>query len=634
MRRLRFSAACVATLILGLSCAPAPVEEEIPRYSIEAFLGTTGYRGASFSPDNSKLLVSSDATGIFNAFEIPVAGGEPVQLTDSTTDSIFAVAYFPEDERILYMSDQGGNELHHVFVREPDGATVDLTPGEGLKAQFEGWAGDDRSFYVSTNQRDPRFFDLYELAVAGYARKMIFRNDDGYEVGGISPDGRYLALGKLRTMNDADVFLVDLSSGEIRLVTPHQDAVQNRFTGFSADSSALHLITDEGSEFTYLVRYDIGTGDRETLVRTDWDVVAAHASEGGTYLFVVINNDARNEVRMYDAATMRQLPLPDLTDGDIGVLTISRDERMLAFYVNSDRTPNDLYVYAIGGDPPRRLTESLSPAIDPEHLAEGRVVRFASWDGLEVPGVLYTPHGAGPDHRVPALVWVHGGPGGQSRIGYFDLIQYLVNHGYAVFAINNRGSSGYGKTFNQLDDRNHGEGDLGDCVASKRMLVDTAWADPDRIGIIGGSYGGYMVLAALTLQPEEFGVGVDLFGISNWIRTLESVPPWWEAMRDALYREMGDPEQDVERLTRISPLFNADRIVRPLMVLQGANDPRVLKVESDDIVEAARANGVPVEYVVFDDEGHGFAKKENQLAGYKAILVFLDQHLKGGEQAP
>jgi dipeptidyl aminopeptidase/acylaminoacyl peptidase len=157
--------------------------------------------------------------------------------------------------------------------------------------------------------------------------------------------------------------------------------------------------------------------------------------------------------------------------------------------------------------------------------------------------------------------------------------------------------------------------------------VETAFADPDRIGIIGGSYGGYMVLAALTLQPEEFAVGVDIFGISNWIRTLENIPPWWEAMREALYKEMGNPEEDAERLRRISPLFNADKIVRPLMVLQGANDPRVLKVESDDIVEAARANGVPVEYMVFDDEGHGFAKKENQLAGYQAILAFLDTHL-------
>ena len=224
---------------------------------------------------------------------------------------------------------------------------------------------------------------------------------------------------------------------------------------------------------------------------------------------------------------------------------------------------------------------------------------------------------------------VHGGPGGQAQVGYFPLTQALVNHGYVVFDINNRGSSGYGKTCFAMDDKKHGEADLGDVVASRKMLIETGFVDPDRIGIIGGSYGGYMVLAALTLQPDAFKVGVDLFGISNWVRTLNSMPPWWASIRDALYAEMGDPKTDGERLQRVSPLFNASKIKVPLMVLQGANDPRVLKVTSDEIVAAAQKNGVPVEYIVFPDEGHGFLKKENEIKGYTATLEFLDTHLKG-----
>jgi dipeptidyl aminopeptidase/acylaminoacyl peptidase len=230
---------------------------------------------------------------------------------------------------------------------------------------------------------------------------------------------------------------------------------------------------------------------------------------------------------------------------------------------------------------------------------------------------------------APALVMVHGGPGGQAMVGYSPLKQALVNHGYVLLDINNRGSSGYGKTFYKMDDRQHGEADLGDVVASKEMLAATGYVDTTRIGIIGGSYGGYMVLAALTLAPDEFAVGVDLFGISNWLRTLTSIPPWWEAFRQALYQEMGDPATDSVRLHRISPLFNAGNIRAPLMVLQGANDPRVLQVESDEIVAAARANGVPVEYIVFPDEGHGFVKKDNEIRGYTAILAFLDTHLRG-----
>jgi dipeptidyl aminopeptidase/acylaminoacyl peptidase len=227
----------------------------------------------------------------------------------------------------------------------------------------------------------------------------------------------------------------------------------------------------------------------------------------------------------------------------------------------------------------------------------------------------------------PALLSVHGGPGGQSRLGYSAVIQYLVNHGYAIYAINNRGSSGYGKTFFSLDDRKHGDADLDDCVASKKMLAATGWVDPQRIGILGGSYGGYMVLAALAFRPQEFAVGIDLFGVSNWVRTLESIPTWWEAQRKALYLELGDPATDGEALRAKSPLFHAKNIVRPLLVLQGKNDPRVLQVESDEIVAAAKANGVPVEYIVFDDEGHGFRNKKNQLRGYKAALDFCDRYL-------
>ena len=232
------------------------------------------------------------------------------------------------------------------------------------------------------------------------------------------------------------------------------------------------------------------------------------------------------------------------------------------------------------------------------------------------------------------MVMVHGGPGGQAQVGYFALTQALVNHGYVVFDINNRGSSGYGKTFFAMDDRKHGEADLGDVVASKQHARGDRLRRHGAIGIIGGSYGGYMTLAALTLQPDAFKVGVDLFGISNWVRTLKNIPPWWESFRDALYAEMGDPKTDAARLRRISPLFNADKIKVPLMVLQGANDPRVLKVESDEIVAAAKKNGVPVEYVLFPDEGHGFVKKENEIRGYTRVLEFLDSHLRGTHPAP
>ena len=247
---------------------------------------------------------------------------------------------------------------------------------------------------------------------------------------------------------------------------------------------------------------------------------------------------------------------------------------------------------------------------------------------MDIPAVLYRPKSASADKPVPALVWVHGGPGGQSRTGYSATQQHLVNHGYALLAANNRGSSGYGKTFFHLDDRRHGEEDLQDIVYGRKYLESLDWVDSQRIGIIGGSYGGYMVAAALAFEPEEFDVGVNIFGVTNWVRTLESIPPWWESFKESLYDEMGDPAVDAERHRRISPLFHADNIVKPMLVVQGANDPRVLQVESDELVAAVQANEVPVEYLVFPDEGHGFVKRVNRIAASEAYVKFLDKHLK------
>jgi dipeptidyl aminopeptidase/acylaminoacyl peptidase len=623
------------TTLLALSFAcggqpPAPVTQEsdsVPRYAIEDFLDVDSWGGASFSPDLTNVVVHGDRSGVFNLYTIPVQGGDPVAVSQSE-ESTFSAGYFPSDERVLFLRDRGGDENTHLFVRELDGTEVDLTPGEWLKAVFLDWSGDGTRFWVGTNERDPRYFDVYEYRADDYERQRVFRNDAGWKVEGVSPDGRWLALEKAVTTRDSDLFVHDLTRGKTSHLTPHRGSVLHEFQDFSHDGGFLFFTTDEGVEFSRLVRHDLSTGDREIVVTPNWDVMYAAVSHGGRYLVVGINEDARTRVELYDGVTLEPVPGRDLpSGGDVKSVQFSRDETMMAVWAGSDRTPSDLWVAPVAGGDFRRLTRSLSERIDPGHLVEPEIVRFESYDGVEIPGLLYMPLHADADSKVPALVWVHGGPGGQSRVGYSDLIQYLVNHGYAVYAINNRGSSGYGKTFYAMDDRKHGEADLEDCVASKSMLAATGKIDPDRIGIMGGSYGGYMVLAALAFRPEEFRVGVDIFGVSNWVRTLESIPPYWESFRKALYEELGDPSIDAERLRQISPLFHAGNIRRPLMVLQGANDPRVLRIESDEIVEAVRANGVPVEYVVFEDEGHGFLKKKNQNEGYRKILDFLNTHL-------
>ncbi|MEO1524529.1 MAG: S9 family peptidase [Planctomycetota bacterium] len=600
---------------------------EIPQYTIEQFLKTTSFRGASFSSDDKKILISSDQTGVFNAFAVDVASGKLEQLTESDQESILTIGYFPDDERFLYSADQGGNELNHVYVRMPDGSVKDLTPGDKLKANFAGWSEDDQYFYIASNKRDQRYFDVYRYKVADLSSELIFQNDEGYFPGTVSPDGRFIALDKIETRDNSNVFLFDIEAKTSRLLTEHDGDINFSSADFSPDGKQLLLTTDRDSEFLYLVKQDLETGKRETVFQTDWDVLGAGYSKHGKYLSVAINQDAKTVYKLYETDGMKPVELPAIAGASLGSVRLSDREDRLAMYATSGKMPSDLFYYGFSDEEPRQLTHSLNRDIKSEHLVDGEVVRFESFDGVTVPGILYKPHQASKSNPVPALVWVHGGPGGQSTLGYRALIQYMVNHGYCVYAINNRGSSGYGKTFQQMDDQKHGEGDLDDCVASKKMLIATGFVDPDRIGILGGSYGGYMVCAALAFRPDEFEVGVNIFGVTNWVRTLGSIPPWWEAQRKALEKEMGD-FNDTEYLTKISPLFHAKNIKKPLIVLQGANDPRVLKVESDEIVAAVKNNGVPVRYEVFEDEGHGFRKKANQLRGYRAILEFCNEHLK------
>ncbi len=601
-------------------------QKAVQQYTIEQFLKTTSFAGASFSHDNSKILVSSDSTGVFNAYSIDIETGTMTALTDSKKDSIFAISYFPNDDRFFYTSDQGGNELNHVYVHMNDGTSQDMTPGEDLKASFAGWSCDDSKFYITTNERDPRFFDVYEYDAGDFTRAMIYQNDDGYFPGGISPDGQLIALTKVETRDNSDVFIFDRQDKSTRCVTPHEGDISHSPADFTPDSKSLLITTDKESEFQYLVQIDLTSGDQKQIAKFDWDISGAGFSKHGKYFEVNVNEDAKTRVLLYEYPSMQEIDLPQIQGASISSTSLSRDETRVAMYATSGRMPSDLFYYDFTDKPARQLTRSLNPEINPDDLVDGDVVRFKSFDGLEIPGIVYLPHSATEANKAPALVWVHGGPGGQSTLGYRGLIQYLVNHGYAIYAINNRGSSGYGKTFQQLDDQKHGEGDLDDCVSSKSMLIGTGKVDPDRIGIIGGSYGGYMVCAAMAFRPEEFKVGVDIFGVTNWARTVQNIPPWWEAQRKSLEKELGDFD-DTEYFRKISPLFHAENIKHPMMVLQGANDPRVIKAESDDMVEAVRQNGVSVEYLVFDDEGHGFRKKQNQLRGYQAILNFCEKYL-------
>ncbi|HLP94296.1 MAG TPA: S9 family peptidase [Saprospiraceae bacterium] len=610
---------------------PAPTRE-VKQYTIEQFYKTNGTGAGIFSPDEQKLLVHSNESGIFNLQEINIADGSKKALTQSTVESFFAIDYVPGTGEVLYSADKGGNEISHIYLLKADGTSQDLTPGDKAVSNFSDWSKDKKSMYYSSNLRDERFFDLYQMEVGVWKPKMVYQNNDGYGIDAVSRYGDWLALSKSVTTSENQLFLYDLKNKQLKEVSNPAEPGSYGTSGFSADGKTFFYTTDVGKEFAYLVQYDLATGQRKTAYETNWDVMYAYQSENGKYQVIGINADGKNKLVVRDAAG-QEVAFPAIPDGDVTAVSISPSENWMRLSVGTSKSPNDLYVYEFAGKSLKRLTNNASPEINPEDLATAEVVRYKSFDGLDIPAIYYKPLNASATNKVPALVWVHGGPGGQSRVGYSSFIQYLVNHGYAVLMVNNRGSSGYGKSFFKMDDQNHGEKDLQDCIYGKKYLQSLDYIDKDRIGIIGGSYGGYMTMAAMTFTPDEFKVGVNIFGVTNWLRTLKSIPPYWESFRKALYAELGDPNTaDSVRLHRISPLFHAKNVKNPIMVLQGANDPRVLQIESDEIVAAVKQNNIPVEYLVFPDEGHGFVKKENEMKGYSGVLSFLDQHLKAPEK--
>ena len=601
------------------------IAENLKSYTIEQMMDNEAIGGGSFSPDKSKLLISSNRSGIYNMYTVPTDGGDFTPLTQSDSASIFSISYFPNDERMLFRMDNNGDEIYHIYMRDTTGSFKELTPDKQARASFYGWAHDGNSFYYGYTKRNPRFTDIYEMDINTLESKMIYQNDEAYGFGGISRDKKYMALSKAITTNDSDLFVYAFADKSLTKV--NENASANSASDFTPDSKSLLYTTDDGSEFAYLKKYDIENKSYEKIAEKNWDIWASFFTHDGKQRITLINNDAKTDVEVINVETGENVDFPSFETGDVSNISFSRDGTKARFYVSGSNTPSNLYSYDVATKEYKKISDVLNTEINPDDMVTAKVVRYKSFDGVEVPAIYYAPHQASADNKVPALVWVHGGPGGQSRQNFSSLIQYLVNHGYAILAVNNRGSSGYGKTFYQMDDQNHGEKDLQDCVEGKNWLADQPEINAERIGIIGGSYGGYMTMAALTFKPEEFDVGVNIFGVTNWLRTLKSIPPWWESFKDALYKEMGDPVKDSVRLHRISPLFHTEKVTKPLMVLQGAKDPRVLQVESDEIVAGVRKNGVPVEYVLFEDEGHGFVKKENQIEAYGKILTFLDKHL-------
>ncbi len=603
------------------------------KYTIEQFMKNIEFDSVSISKNGERVLFTSDEDGSQNVYLLNLATSEKRKMTQFN-ETVYINSFVDQNgESFLFSMDEGGNELSHIYIRNTDGTFEDLTPVENSKMTFYKCDSSGNGFYYYSNYRNKRYFDIVHHDIRSGEKRIVYVNDE-YDSVMVSDDEKYIAMTKSISDSDKNLFVLDRFSGEINeIFSDREEEIVSFISGFSKTCDKLYFQTDAKGEFLGLFEYDVNTREIKEIYSSEWDVgyqfslQSVFETHDGKYLIFPVNENASMKIRILDNEKGNLLefvkipPLKFYTG-----IAVSDDANRFAFISSDSASPSDIYVFDIDKLECVRITDSINPEINQEDLVKCEKVCFKSRDGVRIPALLYKPHITG-EHKVAAMIFVHGGPGGQCVDEYDSQFQYMLNNGIAILAVNNRGSSGYGKDFFKAAFHKHGEADLNDCVDAMDFLKTLDFIDNSKIGIFGSSYGGYMTLAALAFAPETFKIGIDIYGISNWLRTLSEIPPWWGNAREVLFEKIGNPETEADYLKSISPLFHAERIKVPLMVLQGSNDPRVLKIESDEIVEKVRNKGIPVEYVVFEDEGHGFRKVRNQIEANKKILEFILKYI-------
>ncbi len=412
MKLLKFLPFLIIT-VFAISCSSSkePADTKPALYTIEQFMNVERVSGSAFSPDESKILVNSNLSGIYNAYEIDIATGTKKQLTTSSSNAIYGRSYFPEDERIIYTSDQEGNEISHIYLLEPDGLTTDLTPDSLAKSNFGGWNHDKTRFYITSNKRDPKYFDLYKTTIGSSSQseaevfhsEMIYQNDEGFNVSGISTNERYFALSKAITTNRTEMYLLDSESGESINLSLNDETADYSPQYFDLKDEHLFYLTNEGNEFMYLKSYNLLSGEHKTELKEDWDIAYAYLSQNGKYKVVGINDDAKTVIKVFNQSDGSLVKLPEMPAGEISSVNISDSENLMAFYVSSSKSSRNLYVYNFTTEELNRLTDTMNPEINQDDLVDGKVIRFKSFDGMEIPAILYTPKGLAEGEKVPAL---------------------------------------------------------------------------------------------------------------------------------------------------------------------------------------------------------------------------------------
>jgi dipeptidyl aminopeptidase/acylaminoacyl peptidase len=570
-------------------------------------------------------------SGQFNLWRVPVEGGWPDQLTAFTEQTVRQVAVSPLDDTMVVGADHDGDEFHQLYVLDPAVGWPQQVTDEPEVQHFVGagaFSPDGTGLAYSANARTPTDVEVWIRDLNSGDTRNVFGEGMYAFAGDWSPDGTKLLAVDFRNNSDASIHLIDLESGEAPEITPHDEDGIYAPGPWAADGSGFYVLTDEGREFRGLAFYDLAAGRLEWVETPDADVEEVAISRDGRVLAWLVNVDGWEHLKLRDLASGADLPDLQLPPGARPHLTgfrppiaLSHDGAQVAAILSGPRRPPDVWVAETGGGASRAVTESRIGVPREYELVDVERIAYPSFDGREIPSWLYRPDIEG---RVPVVLSIHGGPEAQELPLYHPLYQYLLSRGIAVMATNIRGSTGYGKSYQRLVQRDWGGGDMKDWEHAVKWLHEQDWVDADRIGVYGGSYGGFATLTCVTRLPDYWAAAVDIFGPSNLITFAKAVPPSWQRM---MKRFVGDPEEDADLLIERSPLTYVENVKTPLLVIQGAKDPRVVKGESDQLVARLRELGREVEYVVFEDEGHGFTKRQNEVRALSLAAEWLERHL-------
>ena len=580
------------------------------------YLRIRSAHNASWSPDGRRISFLTDITGVPQAWEVSADGGWPEQLTFHD-DRVSHAGYSPAEERLLFGMDAGGDEKTQLFLLDGGGQERNLTRDPTAIHYSGGFSPDGSRISYTATRRNGTDFDVYTQKSTGEP-EMAWETSGYHTVADWGSDGSSLIVSRHHSNLNNDLYRLDLSSGETQLLTPHDGDARFLTARMTPDGGALYLATDRDGDFLRLARLNLSDLELTYLTPDDRDVESVEVSRDGRWLVASRNVEGYSDIMLFSGRG-RRAPGPRLPKGIQGGFAFSPDSRRLAFTLTGPDLNPDVWTLDLPDGEPQRLTRSSTAGIPRNSFRRPRLVRYPSFDGRDIPAIFYEPEG---EVSSPVVVNVHGGPESQSRPGFAPVTQYLLDRGLGVFMPNVRGSTGYGKVFTHLDDVELRMDSVADLARAAHWLRDQGH---ERIAVMGGSYGGFMVLAAMTEYPELWSAGVDIVGIANMVTFLENTGSYRRRLREPEY---GFLEKDRDFLESISPIHKAERITTPLMVIHGKNDPRVPVGEAEQIVQRVRENGGVVEYLLYEDEGHGLAKLKNRLDAYPRIAAFLEEHLE------